>query len=88
MIQFGTYHHTSVAWALPYLPVRLTGLGVRLTHALPHAASGMTSFVAGVESVQEAPPIAAIISSILGSIVGTKTGRVWLLKTIIEKLRF
>ena len=66
-------------------PVRLTCLRVRLTHSPPHTACTETSFVAGVESVWEAPPIGAILSSILGFIVETTTGRVQLLNNLCSK---
>ena len=66
-------------------PVLFTCHGVRLTHAPLHTAYGMTSFVAGVGRVWEALPISAILSSILGFIVGTTTGRLRLLNKSCPK---
>ena len=61
------------------LSVCLTCLGFWLTHAQLHTASATGSFVAGVKIVLEFPIFVVILSSILGSIVGTRTGRVQLL---------
>ena len=69
-------------------PVRLAFLGVQLTHAPMHAMSATTSFVAGVKSICESPPIVEILLLILGFIVGTTIGRVHIIKTFSETFRF
>ena len=70
------------------LPVRITCLGVWLTCALLRATYARTPSVTVINSVWEAPPTIAILSSILGSVVGTMIGRVQLLNNFYIKILF
>ena len=62
----------------------LTRRGFLLTHELPDATPAKNSFVAGVKSVCDANIIGETILSILGFVIRTTAGMVWLLNNFVQ----
>ena len=67
------------------LIIRLTYLGVQITHVLLHTAFVMTSFGKGIAIVCGVPPQVTTLSSIRRSIVIVIIKRVWLLNNSCYK---